>query len=211
MKYLIALSLFLGYYNICFASNIYATIENGQIVYKNRPTFFSNVINNPNYKRSFIKDLLEKAAQKYGVNERFVLAIAMAESGLNHSAISNKGAIGVMQIIPSTASLLNINPYNLEQNIYGGVKYLKFLLDKYSGNYTLAAAAYNCGPNNVDKYNGVPPFAETINYVKTVMAYFDGSTSILAYNNPKSTKSNKKPMKIVERNGIYTNIPNVSW
>ncbi|PMP88143.1 MAG: hypothetical protein C0173_07710 [Desulfurella sp.] len=210
MKYAVFLCIIL-LYKVSFASNIYATIEDGQIVYKNRPTFFSNVINNPNYKKSFIKDLLEKAAQKYGVNERFVLAIAMAESGLNHSAISNKGAIGVMQIIPSTASLLNINPYNLEQNIYGGVKYLKFLLDKYSGNYALAAAAYNCGPNNVDKYNGIPPFAETISYVKTVMAYFDGSTPFMVYNNLKSLKSNKKPMKIVERNGIFTNIPSVSW
>jgi soluble lytic murein transglycosylase-like protein len=210
MKYLVIFCMFFAY-KLCYASNIYATIENGQIVYKNRPTFFRNVINNSNYNKSFIKELIEKAAQKYGVNEKFVLAIAMAESGLNHNAVSNKGAIGVMQIIPSTASLLNINPNNLEQNIDGGVKYLRFLLNKYSGNYELAAAAYNCGPNNVDKYNGIPPFSETINYVRTVMTYFDGSTPVLASNYSKIIKSTKKPTKIVEKDGVFTNIPNMSW
>lgn len=198
-------------YKLCYASNIYATIEDGQIVYKNRPTFFRNIINNSNYNKYFIKELIKKAAIKYDVNEKFVLAIAMSESGLNHNAVSNKGAIGVMQIIPSTASLLNINPNNLEQNIDGGVKYLRFLLNKYSGNYALAAAAYNCGPNNVNKYNGIPPFPETINYVRTVMAYFDGSVPVLASNYSRSVKITKKPMNIVEKDGVYTNIPNMSW
>ncbi len=211
MKYIVTGCFLLFYFNLSFGSNIYATVEDGQIVYKNRPTFFRNILNNPHYKKTFIQDLLEKAAQKYGVNYKFVLAIAMAESGLNHNAVSNKGAIGVMQIIPSTASLLNIDPYNVEQNIYGGVKYLKFLLDKYAGNYTLAAAAYNCGPKNVDKYNGIPPFPETINYVRTVMAYFDGSSPTLAYSFQKNIKDTKKTPKIVERNGVYTNIPNVLW
>lgn len=210
MKYFIFLCIILLYKVSC-ASNIYATIEDGQVVYKNRPLFFKNVINNSNYSKPFIKELLERAAKKYDVNERFVLAIATAESGLNHNAVSNKGAVGVMQIIPSTATLLNINPNNLKQNIDGGVKYLKFLLNRYSDNYALTAAAYNCGPKNVDKYNGIPPFEETINYVKTVMAYFDGSNSVLVANYSKKIKSAKKPMRIVEENGVYTNIPNVSW
>lgn len=210
MRYLIIICI-LFTYKICYASNIYATIENGQVVYKNRPTFFRNVINNSNYSKSFIRDIIERAAKKYDVDEKFVLAVAMAESGLNHNAVSNKGAVGVMQIIPSTASLLNINPNNLEQNIYGGVRYLRFLLNKYSGNYELAAAAYNCGPNNVDKYNGIPPFSETINYVKTVMAYFDGSTPVLVSNYSRNVKINKKPTKIVEKDGVFTNVPNMSW
>lgn len=210
MKYFVFLCVIL-LYKVSFASNIYATIEDGQVVYKNRPTFFKNVIGNSNYSKYFIKELLEKAAKKYNVNEKFVLAIATAESGLNHNAVSNKGAIGVMQIIPSTATLLNINPNNLEQNIDGGVKYLKFLLNKYSDNYALAAAAYNCGPKNVDKYNGIPPFEETINYVKTVMAYFEGSNTVLVSNYSQKTQNTKKPTRIVEENGVYTNIPNVSW
>ncbi len=211
MKYLLVLCLVLVY-KLSLASSIYATIDDGQVVYKNRPTFFRNVMGSFNNNKSLVIKLLKEAAEKYDVNEKFVLAIAMAESGLNHNAVSNKGAIGVMQIIPSTASLLNINPNNLEQNIDGGVKYLKYLLNKYAGNYALATAAYNSGPNNVDKYNGVPPFSETINYVKTVMAYFDGSSPTLALNYSKNTdKSNKKPLKIVEKDGVFTNIPSVSW
>lgn len=110
-----------------------------------------------------------EASNKYDINLKLLLAVADEESGFNSSEVSNKGAIGVMQLMPGTIKELNVtNPYDPEQNILGGARYLKGLLERYRGNIDLALAAYNAGTNSVDKYNGIPPYAETINYVTTV-------------------------------------------
>jgi soluble lytic murein transglycosylase-like protein len=112
---------------------------------------------------------IETAAKANGVEPALVRAVIHAESGFNPNARSRKGAIGLMQLMPGTASDMGVSdPPAVQQNIEGGVKYLAMLLQQYKGNITLATAAYNAGPANVDKYGGVPPFEETQTYVRRV-------------------------------------------
>ena len=109
------------------------------------------------------------AAARYGVNPAFLRAIIHAESAFNPNALSNKGAQGLMQLMPGTASDMGVaDAFNAAQNIQGGAQYLAQLLKDFHGDRNLAAAAYNAGPNAVRKYHGVPPYAETEVYVKRV-------------------------------------------
>lgn len=112
---------------------------------------------------------ITNAANQHGVDPDFALKIAHAESSLNPDATSPKGAHGVMQLMPDTAKGLGVDPHNVDQNIDGGVRYLKQLSDKYGGNKSLIAAAYNAGPGAVDQHGGVPPYPETQAYVNKVV------------------------------------------
>lgn len=123
--------------------------------------------------KSQILNVVNQIAEKHGVDEKLVQALIKQESGFNPKAKSKAGAMGLMQLMPSTAKNLGVqDPYNIVQNVEGGVKYLKSMLNKYNGNVILALAAYNAGPGAVDKYDGVPPYKETQNYVKNILANY---------------------------------------
>lgn len=119
------------------------------------------------------EEMLLSAAVRHGVDPKLVQAIAIAESNMNQDEISEVGAIGVMQLMPETAASLGVNPYDEQENIEGGAMYLKQMLDKF-GDVPQAVAAYNAGPGAVQKYGGVPPYAETQNYVGRVMDMYVG-------------------------------------
>ncbi len=120
--------------------------------------------------------IFEEAASAYNVSVNLIKAVAKAESGFNPNAVSKSGAIGVMQLMPSTARSLGVtDPYDARQNIMGGTKYLRQNLDRFNGNVSLALAAYNAGPNAVQKYGGIPPYQETQNYVRIVTSYMGGA------------------------------------
>lgn len=112
---------------------------------------------------------INEHSQRMGVSADLVRAVIQVESAFNPSAVSTKGAMGLMQLMPATARELGVaNPFEPDQNIRGGVTYLKRLLDRYNQNVELALAAYNAGMGNVEKYGDVPPFKETQNYVKKI-------------------------------------------
>jgi soluble lytic murein transglycosylase-like protein len=115
------------------------------------------------------RDRIAAAAERHGLPEKLVRSVAWAESGFRADAVSPKGAIGVMQLMPATARALRADPYDPEQNIEAGVRYLRDLLIRYNGSVSQALAAYNAGPGAVARYGGVPPYRETQNYVNRVL------------------------------------------
>ena len=114
-----------------------------------------------------------KASQRYSVDYNLVRAVIKAESNFNPKAVSRTGAKGLMQLMPQTASLLQVtDSFHPEQNIDGGVRYLRYLLNLFNDNLSLALAAYNAGENAVFRYRGIPPYQETQTYVQRVLRYF---------------------------------------
>lgn len=120
-------------------------------------------------------EIIKKAAAQFNLPERLISSVIQHESNFNAGSVSRAGAQGLMQLMPGTAKFLGVkNSFDPEQNITGGARYLRQMLDQFGGDIKLALAAYNAGPGNVKKHGGIPPFKETQNYVKKVLNTFQG-------------------------------------
>lgn len=130
-------------------------------------------LENPTPAQQRVLDLIARLAPEYGISPRFAFAVIRAESNFDPNAVSSKNAQGLMQLIPETAVRFNVKkPFDPEQNIRGGLAYLRWLLAYFKGDVTLVAAAYNAGEGAVNQFKGVPPFAETRGYVTRIREYF---------------------------------------
>jgi soluble lytic murein transglycosylase-like protein len=124
------------------------------------------------------RELVEAAAKKHGLPPNFVHSVVSAESGYQTNAVSPRGAIGLMQLMPGTAQAFGADPHDPAQNVEAGAAYLRALLIKYDGDSRRALAAYNAGPGAVAKYNGVPPYAETQTYIERVLREYQKATDL---------------------------------
>jgi Transglycosylase SLT domain/Domain of unknown function (DUF4124) len=146
---------------------------------------------------------IKNASERYGVPERLVHAVIRVESAFNPRAVSVKGAQGLMQLMPETASMLGVrNSFDPEQNVDGGVRHLRGLIDRFGNDLPLALAAYNAGERAVINYRGIPPFPETRDYVTRVLHLYDGGTNAAA-------SASSAVYRTVGDDGsiVYTNIP----
>jgi len=125
----------------------------------------------------YLKDyqgIIDQASAQFGIDSQFIQAVIKAESGFDDQAVSCKGAQGLMQLMPGTANDMEVqDPFDPEDNIFGGVRYLSLLLKRFKNDKALALAAYNAGPEAVESYKGVPPFPETQAFVRRVMQYYN--------------------------------------
>jgi soluble lytic murein transglycosylase len=156
--------------------------KQGVLIFTNVPTHagYRRVIKESNSQSSApaslsnpYEDLIRSAADRHSIDPDLIRAVIKAESGFNSNARSHKGALGLMQLMPETARLHNVTDIlNPSDNIDGGIRHLKLLLSRYQGDLELSLAAYNAGIKAVEKYGGIPPFAETREYVRRVLQYY---------------------------------------
>jgi soluble lytic murein transglycosylase-like protein len=162
--------------SVDFNDVLTAEIDQSNSVDIGSPDAIGSVPKKVSYKGDF-NEIIDYAAKKYNISSSIVKAVIKAESNFNPNVVSSAGAMGLMQLMPGTARSLGVDDaFDPVENIEGGVKYLKEMLEKFGGNLELALAAYNAGPGNVVKYGGIPPFDETQNYVKKIMGYIKNRT-----------------------------------
>jgi len=161
-------------------------LPDGTRCYTNFPTGsgWALYIKEPAYKpsadcsRSDFDGLIRQIALSEGVDPQLIRGIVQVESQFNPRARSSKGAMGLMQLMPETAALMGIqDPWDPQENITAGTRYFSYLMKRYGGDIAKALAAYNAGPGAVDSYNGIPPYQETHEYVKNVLAIFNGGNN----------------------------------
>lgn len=169
--------------------------------------------------KATVKDYIVKHSLEMGIDPALGLSIAKMESGFVHEKKSSYGAVGVFQLMPSTAKKLGYNPYYLSDNIRGGLMYYKMMYQKF-GSVELALAAYNAGPGNVSKYKGMPPFAETKRFVQGIMTEYNAQKAnpdpaITKYSGSNNSSASTKPVVIdkeanVLKSNSLDNLPFVS-
>jgi soluble lytic murein transglycosylase len=181
--WLLAVLIFVALGSATIHADIYMYRDaNGVMHFTNVPVsadyrlFVSNT--KPRFKKSRnnkqFDRIIQDASQRYSVDFSLIKAIIRAESCFDHLAISRKGARGLMQIMPQNFKTLDIqDPFDPHQNIMGGARYFRSLLDRYQGKLSLTLAAYNAGPNAVDRYRRIPPYAETQDYVEKVLRFYE--------------------------------------
>jgi soluble lytic murein transglycosylase len=181
MKAAFYILVFIGFFSPCSSAqaDIYRYKD------ENGVWHFTNVQRDKQYKlfmrtytkkpSRYLKDygpIIEQASKEFSVESSLIKAIIKAESDFDHQAVSEKGAQGLMQLMPKTADAMEVgDPFNPEENIYGGTRYLSILLKRFKHNKRLAIAAYNAGPENVEAHNGVPPFPETEEFIEKVFRF----------------------------------------
>lgn len=139
------------------------------------------------FSKDYCESVITEASSRHGVDAALVRAVVKAESDYNPLAVSNKGARGLMQLMPETARDLAVtNVYDVEDNVDGGVRYLRNMLERFGGNMKLALAAYNAGPAAVEKHNGIPPYPETRTYVDRVLRFYGKGTGAAASRSRRS-------------------------
>ncbi len=153
---------------------------------KNGVWHFTNIKSDKRYKlyirtslkepADYIRDyrtIINQASRRFGIESSFIKAVIKAESDFDYKAVSRKGARGLMQLMPETMDQMEVkDPFNPEENIFGGTRYLSLLLERFNNDKKLALAAYNAGPERVEEYQGVPPFPETKSFISKVLNYY---------------------------------------
>ena len=198
------ITLFLSAPAITSHADIYTYVD------ENGVTHFTNITKGKGYRKIISENktrtkkdydrIITVKSSKYKIEPAIIRAVITAESNWNPGAVSNKGAIGLMQLMPSTARDMRvINPLDPEENIEGGTRYLRHLLNRFNGDIELALAAYNAGPARVEKSGGIPPIPETKKFVKKVLSIYKS----------KSGKKRVRIYKLIYNDGtiIYTNSP----
>jgi soluble lytic murein transglycosylase-like protein len=195
-SFFIVFVIFVAFGPALHAADLYTFIdEEGNTYYTNIPGEgrmrvplpVKKTISEPLFKNAqngvAYEPMIVTASQRYSVDPNLVRAVIKAESNFNHRAVSPRGALGLMQLMPETAQKMTVtNPFNPEENIHGGVRYLSELLHLFNWNLPLALAAYNAGPERVIGRNEIPPIEETRNYVRRVRMYYrDFKESFLMY------------------------------
>ncbi|BCA79697.1 lytic transglycosylase domain-containing protein [Desulfuromonas sp. AOP6] len=176
-KYLViqlSFVLALTFFGTPCQADIYRYVDaDGKVHFTNTPTssHFSFYMKEGSDTRS-LKDVIKYCADLYRLEAALVQAVIKAESDFNAKAVSTKGALGLMQLLPETARDMGVrNPFDPEDNIRGGSRYLRLMLDQFNNRLDLALAAYNAGPGAVRRHGGIPPYEETRNYVERVKKY----------------------------------------